>query len=98
VGPGIGSGKKATFGGLNLSGTGSINLTAASSGPYAGIAYFQSRDNTAADLVSGNAVLNLNDGVFYSSAAQLNLSGNASVFNATEVVNELLMSGKALDQ
>jgi len=39
-----------TCGGLNVSGNGSIKLTAASSGTYAGIASFQGLVNIAADL------------------------------------------------
>jgi len=45
----------------------------------------------------GNAVLNVS-GAFDASAAQLSLSGNAQLFCTTEVINELLLSGNALDE
>jgi hypothetical protein len=86
-----------TYGGLTISGNGTVNLTAATTGTYAGIAYFQDRANTAADVFSESAQLQLNGGIFYAPAAgQLNASGNVQILNVALVVNELLMSGKAL--
>ncbi len=86
-----------SFGALNVSGNGSINLTAMSSGTYAGIAFFQSRDNARRDSLSGNARVTFNGGIFYAPLAQLSASGNAQLFQGSLVVNELLMSGNALD-
>ncbi len=90
----LGSGH--SFGGLTVGGNATIKLSAASSGPYAGVVYFQSRDNTVADSISGNATLNWN-GVYYAPAAQLNLSGNDQFFQDALLVNPLLLSGNALD-
>ncbi len=90
----LGSGH--SFGGLTVSGNAVINLSAASTGAYAGVVYFQSRDNTVADSISGNAVVNWN-GVYYAPAAQLNLSGNDQFFQDALLVNTLLLSGNAQD-
>jgi hypothetical protein len=89
-------GGRGTFGGLNISGNASVNLTSATTGAYAGIVYFQSRDNSAADSVSGNAGVDLN-GVFYAPSAALNLSGNEQFFQDALLVNTLLLSGNAKD-
>jgi hypothetical protein len=85
-------------GGLHLNGNASVNLTAATSGSYAGIAFFQSRTNSSADSVRGNAQLNLNAGIFYAPLAQLTICGNGEVLTTTELINKLRMSGNALDQ
>ena len=59
-----------------LSGNGSYNLTPPTTGTYAGIVIFQSRDNTKALTVSGNA--SGMTGTIYAPAAQLAESGNAA--------------------
>jgi hypothetical protein len=73
-----------TFGGIALSGTGSFNLTAANSGPYAGILIFQSRQNTRALSFSGTAMGGMT-GVIYAQNALLSMSGNASLANPLDV-------------
>jgi Ca2+-binding RTX toxin-like protein len=83
-----------TFGAINLSGNGNFNLTPASSGAYAGTVMFQSRDNTKAASLSGNATLGGLKGVIYAPAAQLTLSGNGSL-KATLIVDNLRLSGNA---
>jgi len=85
-------------GGLDITGSASVNLTAATGGSYAGIAFFQSRTNSSADVVSNDAQLNLNGGIFYSPQAQLTVTDSGRVLNATEIINELRLSGNALDQ
>jgi parallel beta-helix repeat protein len=85
-----------SFGSIALSGNGSINLTAAATGTYAGILVFQARDDTRALSLSGNAGLGLgrnnSGGVIYAPAALLYVSGNASLAGAV-VVNQLSLSG-----
>jgi hypothetical protein len=49
-------GNGGTFGGITLSGNGTFNLSAPTSGTYAGILIFQSRQNTRALSLSGNAM------------------------------------------
>jgi hypothetical protein len=82
-----------TYGGITLSGNGTFNLTAPTSGPYAGVVIFQARTNTRAISLSGNAVEALG-GTIYAKAALLYLSGNATLAGAV-VVNELSLTGNA---
>jgi hypothetical protein len=82
-----------TYGGITLSGNGTFNLTAPTSGPYAGILLFQARTNTRAIALSGNAAEALS-GTIYAPAALLFLSGNASLAGSV-VVNELSLAGNA---
>jgi hypothetical protein len=80
-----------SFGGIALSGNGSIKLSAPTGGTYAGVVIFQARDNTRALSLSGNGVLGL-QGTIYAPAALLSLSGNAQT-QAALVVNTLTVSG-----
>jgi hypothetical protein len=97
VGSGVmiynGGGTGGTFTGVTLSGNGSIDLSAATTGPYAGILIFQSRDNSRVMSLSGNAMV-LHGGVIYAPAAVLTVSGNASLTGSV-VVNQLQLSGNA---
>jgi hypothetical protein len=77
-------GTGGNFGGITLSGTGSFNLTAPNTGPYAGILIFQSRENTRALSFSGTAMSGMN-GVIYAASALLSMSGNASLQNPLDV-------------
>jgi hypothetical protein len=67
------------FGSLAISGSGTLNLTAPTTGPYAGIVVFQSRDNTRAISLSGGALAGLNGGTVYAPAAMLSLSGSTQI-------------------
>jgi hypothetical protein len=80
-----------TFGGITLSGNGTFNLTAPTTGTYAGILIFQSRQNTRALSFSGNAMAGMG-GTIYAANALLSLSGNASLTNPL-VVGMLNLSG-----
>jgi Bacterial Ig-like domain (group 3)/Matrixin len=82
-----------TYGGITLSGNGTFNLTAPTSGPYAGVVLFQARTNTRAIALRGNAAEGLG-GTVYAPAALLYLSGNASLAGPV-VVNELSLTGNA---
>jgi hypothetical protein len=72
------------FGGITLSGNGTVNLTAPTSGTYAGILFFQSRQNTRALSFSGNAMGGMT-GVIYAQNALLSMSGNAALQNPLDV-------------
>jgi hypothetical protein len=88
------AGNSGTFGGIAVTGNGMINLSAPSVGqPYAGILFFQARDNTRALAVSGNGVVGMR-GTIYAPAAQLALSGNAAL-KAAIVVRSATVSGNA---
>src|SRR5262249_62349818 len=66
------------FGGITLGGTGTFHLTAPTSGAYAGVLIFQSRQNTRALSFSGNALAGMT-GVIYAPNALLSMSGNAQL-------------------
>jgi len=80
-----------SFDGISLSGNGTVHLVAPTSGSYAGILIFQSRDNKSPLTISGNAALVLG-GTVYAPAATLTLSGNGDLQEAL-VVDKLLVSG-----
>jgi uncharacterized delta-60 repeat protein len=79
------------FGGITLSSNGTFSLTAPTSGPYAGVVIFQSRANTRALSLSGNAAAGL-AGTLYAPSAQLLVSGNATV-NGSLVLDKMSASG-----
>jgi hypothetical protein len=80
-----------SFGGIALSGNGTVHLVAPTSGSYAGILIFQSRDNKRSLAISGNAALVLG-GTVYAPAATLTLSGNGKLQEAL-VVDKLFVNG-----
>jgi sugar lactone lactonase YvrE len=80
-----------TFGGITLSGNGSFNLSAQTSGTYAGVLVFQSLQNTRALSFSGNAMAGTT-GTIYAASALLSMSGNAQLTNPL-IVGSLNLSG-----
>ena len=82
-----------TYGSISLSGNGSYNLSPPTTGTYAGIVIFQTRDNSKALTLSGNAAGMT--GTVYAPAAQLSESGNASL-NAALIVDTLTISGNGI--
>ena len=72
------------FGGITLSGNGTFSMTAPTTGPYAGILIFQSRQNTRALSFSGNAMLGMT-GTIYAANALLSMSGNSQLQNSLDV-------------
>jgi hypothetical protein len=79
------------FGGITMSGNGTFNLSALTTGPYAGVLIFQSRQNTRALSFSGNAMAGT-VGTIYAANALLSMSGNAALQNPL-VVGTLNLSG-----
>ena len=88
-----------TFGPITLSGSGSFNLSPATSGTYAGILIFQGRDNTKALTFSGTAMQGVT-GLIYAPDASLVESGSAQVGSTSNpisiVVDTLTLSGAAI--
>ncbi len=82
-----------TFGAVTLSGNGTYSLSPPTTGTYAGIVIFQSRDNSKAVTISGNA--SGMTGTVYAPAAQLAESGNAAL-NAALIVDTLTISGNGI--
>lgn len=85
-------GTGGTFGGISLSGTGTVQLTAPDQGVYGGIVIFQSRDNARAISLSGQATALLSSGTIYAKNALLAVSGQAHLIDSV-VVDRLQISG-----
>ncbi len=85
-----------TYGSIALSCNGTLSLSAPTTGTYAGIVIFQSRDNPTALSLSGNAVAGL-AGTVYAPKAQLSLSGNGHLVD-TLIVDTLSLSGNVVAQ
>ena len=83
-----------TYGSITLSGNGSYNLSPPTTGTYAGIVIFQSRDNSKALTFSGNA--SGMTGTIYAPAAQLAESGNAAAQCGRSIVDTLTISGNGV--
>jgi hypothetical protein len=81
--------------GITLNTTGTVNLSAPTTGPYAGIVFFQARTNPSAIAISGGSSVSVN-GTIYAADAPLNISGSVQMDDAF-VVNQLRMSGTASD-
>ena len=82
-----------TYGSISLGGLGTITLTAPAAGqPYTGISIFQSRSNTRALALGGNATSIT--GTIYAPAAAAGLSGNVQLTCAL-VVSTLSATGNA---
>jgi hypothetical protein len=90
-------GNGGNFGGITLSGNGTFNLSAPASGTYAGILIFQSRQNTRALSLSGNAMAGMS-GLIYAPNALLSMSGNAALTGALGVGTLNLSGNVALTQ
>ena len=86
-------GTGGTYGSITLGGNGTYSLSPLTSGPYAGIVFFQPGDNTKAMTVSGNA--SGITGTIYAPGAALSESGNAAI-NASLIVDTLTISGNGI--
>jgi hypothetical protein len=83
-----------SYGGITLSGDGSFNLTPAATGvggAYPGVVIYQSRSNTRALALSGNAGAGLT-GMVYAPSAAVVIGGNATL-NGALVADRLQVSG-----
>jgi hypothetical protein len=85
------------FGGITLSGNGTFNLSAPTSGAYTGILIFQSRQNTRALSFSGNATAGM-AGTIYAANAALSMSGNAQLQSSLDVGTLNLTGNVSLTQ
>jgi hypothetical protein len=73
-----------------------VNLSPPTTGPYAGIVFFQPASDNNRIAVTDNAVVQLNGGVFYAPAAVLNLANNAVVLQGSLIVNQLHVFDNAI--
>jgi hypothetical protein len=81
-----------SFGSISLSGTGSFNLTPQTSGPYAGILIFQSRDNARTLTITGSGALSGVQGTVYGPLAPVSITGNGTL-PAQFIVDSVSISG-----
>src|SRR5262249_2606716 len=84
-----------SFGSITVNFSGTLNLTPAATGTYAGVAVFQARTNANPISIVGNAIVNLNGGLLYAAAAQLLVQNSAQLKNAAVVANKVNLSGVA---
>ena len=82
-----------TYGSISLSGNGTCSLSPMTSGPYAGIVFFQPSDNKQTLTVTGNA--SGITGTIYAPGAGLSESGNGSL-DASLVVDTITISGNGV--
>jgi len=84
------------YGEISLSGNSTVNLSAPTSGPLAGILFFQDRSiptGAAASTITGNSSSTF-DGALYFPTTQITYGGNSSVNGYSIVVaDELVISG-----
>ena len=78
---------------LKLNGTGAINLTPLTSGPYAGITIWQDAADTSDANLGGGGQLNVS-GTLYFPSATLNINGNSSTVGNQIIADQVNMQGK----
>jgi hypothetical protein len=74
---------------LNMAGTPTVNLTAPSSGQYAGILFYQDPNDTVGPMITGNASSTY-DGVLYFPTANVTFQGNSSIGDVAIVIADAL--------
>jgi hypothetical protein len=79
---------------INISGNaaGSVTLSALTSGPYAGILFWQERGATVDMSISGQGSFNLT-GTFYAPNADLKVSGNGTAIIGSQYISRTLTLG-----
>lgn len=80
---------------LNLEGNGIIDIVAPTEGDYAGIAFFQARDNFTPGRVLGTNNFSL-DGMIYMQQAHLEIGGTSDSFSTGLIVDTLQSHGDGL--
>lgn len=84
----------STRAGINLSGNGTIKLTAPTSGLFASIAVYENRTSTAPISLSGNGEVDIR-GTVYAASAPLTLSGNAKLptLGSLDIADTITVTG-----
>jgi len=80
-----------TYGAISFGSSGTITLTAPTSGPYTGVLIFQARDNTQTLSLNASAVVGLS-GTIYAPAALLSLGGSSQL-HTSAIVSQLSLNG-----
>jgi hypothetical protein len=81
------------YGSILVAGNATVQLTAPTTGTYAGVAIFQSRKNPLPISLINSAQLDLGGGILYAPAGMLVETGGAQVLHGSYVVNALALSG-----
>ena len=84
-----------TYGSITLSGNGSYNLSPPTTGTYAGIVIFQTRDNSKALTLSGNACRHDRHGLCVGRTARR--EWQCPTLNAASIVDTLTISGNGVN-
>jgi hypothetical protein len=82
-----------SFGAISLGGTGTVDMTPQTTGPYAGLLVFQSRDNNKPLTVSGNLAVMRVQGTVYGPAMKADISGQNTI-PAQIIVDSLKITGQ----
>ena len=78
---------------FDLAGSGALDLSPATSGPYAGIALWQDASVTSDFRMRGSN--DLAEGIFYVPGATMDLSGDADLGSVQLIVNDLYLHGNS---
>ena len=76
---------------FSLTGNGTVNLSAPTSGHFQGVSIFVDRNNTATDTLTGNG--STIGGTIYAKSANLTLTGNGNMVIGRLIVNTLTLTG-----
>ena len=80
-----------TYGGISLNTTGTVNLSAPTTGTYAGILFFEARANASAVTIAESATVTTS-GAIYAADASLGITGTGTITGAL-VVYGLVING-----
>jgi hypothetical protein len=80
------------FGSISLTGNGSFNVDPPTTGVYAGLLLFQSRDNSRPLTISGNGAVSGVQGTIYGPAMEADITGNGTM-PAQFIVDSLAING-----
>jgi hypothetical protein len=81
-----------SFGAISLTGNGSFNIDPQTTGAYAGMLIFQSRDNSRPLTISGNGAVSGLQGTIYGAAMEADITGNGTM-PAQFIVDSVAISG-----
>jgi hypothetical protein len=81
-----------SFGSITLTGNGSFDIDPPTTGPYAGLLLFQSRDNPRPLTISGNGAVSGVQGTIYGAAMEADITGDGTM-PAQFVVDSVVVTG-----
>ncbi len=78
--------------GIDLTGGGTVTLSPPTSGPYAGIVFFQDRTKDVPVDIKGNGTMNIT-GTFYAANAPVRINGNGAISVGSQFISRTLTLG-----